>query len=283
MENVDFYDVYNRKISKVILMILRNIYPFVYLSLQSWKRKLPKYDVIIVLDTDISIDTIKWVSRHCKLKTRLIFCYRNSLKNIRRDVKPNIIKSLNYELWSYCLDDCKGNPEIRYTNQMLDIHRFKDKQLLKSNIIFDVIFIGVAKGRNKKIRWLKEKIEAMGLKTFFYVTGFTELEGNKCIGNTRMPYDQYIKLVYQSRVILDIVGTENYGLTYRPLEALFSGKKLLTNYEEIQEYDFYNKNNIFIYQDSLDGLGDFLKQPFIKIDESIINNYTIEAWIKRFI
>ena len=98
-----------------------------------------------------------------------------------------------------------------------------------------------------------------------------------------MNYEHYLEKLSVSNAVLDLVNTENYGLTLRPLEALFYNKKVITNYREIKLYDFYNKNNIFVIgEDSVDNLNDFLKKPYIELPNNIVESYTFDKWISRF-
>ena len=71
-------------------------------------------------------------------------------------------------------------------------------------------------------------------------------------------------------------------MTLRPLEALFLNKKLVTNYKEIKNEKFYNVNNIFILNNNYEEIADFLKTPYVAIDEAIKEQYTCTSWMLRF-
>ena len=74
------------------------------------------------------------------------------------------------------------------------------------------------------------------------------------------------------------------GLTLRVLEALFYSKKLITNNKNIKKYDFYNPNNIFIWGvDDEKNLLNFINSDYITIEENILNRYSYDSWINRFI
>ena len=68
------------------------------------------------------------------------------------------------------------------------------------------------------------------------------------------------------------------------MEALFFEKKLITNNQDICNYDFFNSGNIFILgQRTLDELTDFLAAPYITVPSAIKEKYLFENWIKRFL
>ena len=67
------------------------------------------------------------------------------------------------------------------------------------------------------------------------------------------------------------------------MEALFYEKKLITNNKNIINYDFYCKENIFILEkDDIEELPQFLKTPYKKIDNEIVNKYEFENWLEGF-
>jgi hypothetical protein len=69
----------------------------------------------------------------------------------------------------------------------------------------------------------------------------------------------------------------------RATEALFYSKKLITNNPLILKYDFYHKDNVFILgYDDFSRLDEFIMSPFNHIVDKFKENYTFEAWFKRF-
>ena len=73
-------------------------------------------------------------------------------------------------------------------------------------------------------------------------------------------------------------------MTWRPLEAMFYRKKLITNFKDIKEYDFYIKDNIFIIgEDDLNNIKNFVNTGYVDISQNIIKKYTIDGWIENFI
>lgn len=91
-----------------------------------------------------------------------------------------------------------------------------------------------------------------------------------------------MKIIKNSKVVLDIVFREQKGLTLRCFEALATETKIITNNPEIRKYDFYNSQNIFIFEDieKIKNIPiDFFKDPYKKINEKIVENYSVEKFL----
>jgi hypothetical protein len=88
------------------------------------------------------------------------------------------------------------------------------------------------------------------------------------------------ELVHKSKIILDINHPKQIGLTMRTLEALGAQRKLITTNADVANYDFYNKSNILIINRLHPIIDeDFLIEPFIPSDKSILAKYNIKGWI----
>lgn len=102
---------------------------------------------------------------------------------------------------------------------------------------YDMIFLGMDKGRKKIIDQLNVYAESKGLKTYFRIPhDMTEY----------MKYDDYIKLVKRSKAIVEILQDGQAGFSFRTMEALFRRRKLVTTNQNIIHAPFYNENNMFV-------------------------------------
>jgi hypothetical protein len=88
-----------------------------------------------------------------------------------------------------------------------------------------------------------------------------------------------------SRCILDSAQAGQSGLTMRTFEVLGAKKKLITSNPTIEEYDFYNPTNIYIYKQgqSIDFSNDFFTKPYEEIPTDIYEKYSITAWAKALL
>lgn len=276
----DICDVYKKgKINKVIKRF-KKLLP---LSLEMWKKKLSEYSIIILFDTYYNDGIFDFIFKH-NSNVRIIFYCWNSINEIssRTDIN-RLFNDSRIEIWSYNSADCAKyglmyNPQFWNTSLMN-----KDWNTDTSINEYDISFIGSPKNRINIIQRLNDFCNENNLISYFYITDY-KCNFNKNVNNEFIPYNVYIKkIASRSSAILDIVTKENYGLTLRPLEALFLKKKLITNYKEIVNEPFYNSNNIYVIDVDERNLLDFLSLPLKKIPLEIVNLYNCDSWLNRFL
>lgn len=94
-------------------------------------------------------------------------------------------------------------------------------------------------------------------------------------------YLENMKMMMNSKIILDFLNSSHHGLSLRTFEALGYGKKLITNNQTIRYYDFYNPNNIFVWDgENLDGLEEFINTPYQKPSDEMVKKYSFSNWIR---
>ncbi len=95
-------------------------------------------------------------------------------------------------------------------------------------------------------------------------------------------YQECLEISNQSKVLIDLKREEHDGLSLRFFEAMNYNNKIITNNVSVAKYDFYNPDNIYITDfKNLEGLENFIKKPFVKISDEIINQYNFKYWINR--
>ena len=153
----------------------------------------------------------------------------------------------------------------------------------------NVYYIGTQKGRGNLIAEIAEKLKSEGLKPIFQII---KNKHSEYIGSLSsfyitnpIPYNEVIKELKDVDCILDIVQKNQTGLSFRPLEALFLNKKLITNCSSIKREAFYDKNNVYIIGDETESrtYKEFLDAPYSQISEEIKDLYNIKEWIKQFV
>ena len=97
-----------------------------------------------------------------------------------------------------------------------------------------------------------------------------------------MDYDEVLKHLASTKVVVEIVQDNQTGLTARALEAMFFNTKLITNNREIKACSFYKKENIYIIGEDKDILETFLSTSFENIEKKELYPYSAEGWIERF-
>lgn len=179
------------------------------------------------------------------------------------------IRALGYRLTSF--DPCEAE---RYgmacTGQYF---RYPEHQ--PDNIDSDCFFCGLPKDRAGTLQRLRTRLEAEGL-TCDFVIPHTPAE--------KLTYPQYLDRLARTRCVIDISQKGQTGLTRRPLEALFYGKKLLTDNPEIVRYDFYRPQNVFILgKDPEEQLHAFIESPLAEVPESVRAAYDVNEWIRHYL
>lgn len=265
------YDIVNSCInvntSNFIYRLFRKLKIPKSIFFASWKKNIKKYKKVIIFDNTYD----KYLTKYIKKKNpqiKIILWYWNSMVEYNNE---NIAKDDSYidEIWTYNRFDAE-NYALKYNPQ------FYSKKMNNDNndIQNDIIFMGRNKGRKEELINLKDSFNGVNLQTEFII-----IEKEKDL----ITYDSYVEKVLKSKCILDYGNFEYCGLSLRPLEALFLKKKLITNNKDIINYDFYNKNNIFVLGiDDMAKLNDFINSEYIEIDQKIVDYYDFDNWLKRF-
>jgi len=170
----------------------------------------------------------------------------------------------------------------------------RNKEIINEDI--DVSFVGwYHSDRYEMCRKIAKFSQENNIKSFLYIfTGilqYTKIryflynkEENKqrIIQKKTLPYKEFLDIVNRSKVVFDLAHPDQNGLTMRTIELVARGKKIITNNKDIINYNFYNKNNIFIHHEELDkSFLDFLTSKAEVVDDLIIKKYSISNWVKN--
>jgi len=241
-----------------------------------YRRNIGKkyHGLYIVFDSLVTEDYLKWLTQ--KLNARMVFWYWNPVRN---SIPPSEVSGYINEMWSYSPDDCKKY-DLKYNSQFY----FSSIALTKTEMLYDVFFLGRDKGRLTELLELKQKFESLNLNVKFHIAPNQRQYLKKERSYQKLiSYDSALKEMARSRSILDILGDPNDGLSLRALESLFHKRKLITNCTAIVNYDFYDSQNIFILgKDDISYLPEFLESSFKNIDPDIVSSYEFKNWINRF-
>jgi len=142
------------------------------------------------------------------------------------------------------------------------------------------LFFGRDKGRREKLLRLAGELDALGVGTEIHITKnrSTEKSGNEDL----MKYGQVLAMTAQTDVLLDFSAAPGSGLSLRALEALYGGKKLITDNPEVLEYDFYSCGNVYVPGRESGDLKTFLQATPAQVPGRIKEYYLLSRWLKRF-
>jgi hypothetical protein len=153
---------------------------------------------------------------------------------------------------------------------------------------FDIYFIGKDKHRFADIDRLGAKWRAMGLRIKLQVMADKRktypTPAAVELLRSQLSYEENLESVTRSRCLLEIVQANQAGITIRCLEALFFGKKLVTNNVHIKAEPFYDSRRIFILGDDHESrLREFLTVPAPPLPAAALDPHVFTNWIRRFV
>lgn len=97
---------------------------------------------------------------------------------------------------------------------------------------------------------------------------------------TPLSYEQTANLYESSKCLLDYKFTNQVGLTIRSIECIGHNCKLITNNKQIMNEDFYNPDNVYIYDiDNFNIPDSFLVKPYMPISNELYYKYSINGWL----
>lgn len=136
---------------------------------------------------------------------------------------------------------------------------FKIKSLLKK--------IGIS---NNFIVFTKNKDELVKAKSLGFITT-----------QKTIPYEQNSKDVLSCNLLIDIQIKTQSGLSFRIFESIGYSKKIITTNKDVYKYDFYNPNNILIWDNQSESeLLEFYNKEYEPLPILIKEKYSFGNWIK---
>ena len=112
---------------------------------------------------------------------------------------------------------------------------------------YDLAFVGAAKDRLDELYQIYNYLESKGINCFFRIIGVPEDKQIKAEGlsySGRISYEENLQLLQDCNCILDIVQGNSSGNTIRIGEAIFMGKKVLTNNSYTPENGVYDNDSM---------------------------------------
>lgn len=96
----------------------------------------------------------------------------------------------------------------------------------------------------------------------------------------KLPTEKLMEIFEKSKCILDSPQEGQTGLTIRTIECLGAKRKLITTNQDIKNYDFYNNNNILIFDGEVNNYKEFFKKEYVDIPNQIYEKYSLRSWLE---
>jgi len=109
----------------------------------------------------------------------------------------------------------------------------------------------------------------------------------KDIKFSKISRENYNNILQESEIVIDLINSEQTGVTQRSLDAIFLEKKIITNNENIKLSPIYLENNVLVINETqtkeeiISKVNTFLLTEYMKYPEEIINYYSLDQWIKE--
>lgn len=261
--------------------IMRRLHLPIDMFLGKWKHELYHYKKIILFDAVFQDSIMKYLLKHISTDTEIFLYLWNPIYNNQNKLKCIERYHKFITVYSFDKEECEKYG-FRYNSMVYS----KDVRLPKSEIKYDVFFLGFAKDRMEEIVKFYHIFKEEGLKVKFYVFDEKSKESKQedfIISSKKVPYEQYLKILSESRAILDIVQRGQSGLSIRFVEASFFKKKLITTNWNVKNYELYNEKNIAIINEKGQNyIGEFIRKEWDSQKDGEIETYEFDRWIERF-
>lgn len=141
--------------------------------------------------------------------------------------------------------------------------------------------------RASKIEEIITTLQERGLSIKHHIYRFRKRKSRfKYLGTTseNLTYYENLRFAFNTKILLDVPTNLHNGLSFRTFEAIGFGKKLITTNKEIEKYDFYHPNNIFVWDaQAHEKLQAFLNAPYVELDCYIKEKYSFSHWINNLL
>lgn len=93
-------------------------------------------------------------------------------------------------------------------------------------------------------------------------------------------FEDQLSFISTSDVIIDLVISEHNGFSFRILEGIKFGKKVITTNDNVFNADFYHPNNIFVLtKKNHSEVRSFLERPYHVLPNEIVLKYSFTEWL----
>jgi len=241
-------------------------------------KELQGFDDIFILRPDLIKEHLPFIKKHGK---RLVAYFWDSFSRI-----PEGKETIQYfdKFFSFEPKDVKAH-------DLLFLPNFYSPDLTITKNIkpqFDLSYVASSDERLVILEKILDSLHPLDLKININILDTKAIETkNKKEQNITwftdvLPRTETIRIMNDSSVLLDIAQPKQEGLSFRVFEAMILEKKIITTNQSVIGYDFYNPNNIFIWQDeNTIPSKDFFTTPYSPVSADIVKKYSLENWVQQ--
>ncbi|MGO3184132.1 MAG: hypothetical protein ACTIJ9_14995 [Aequorivita sp.] len=239
---------------------------------------LGKQDQILIINPEIiSTDTHQKIKQ---LTNRYVAYLYDSSR--RRPIVHLLDANLFDTVFSFDPEDVKTYNLKPITNYIY----FDKKPITKTEELkYDCFTVCYLDERLETINRIAEIFNRKNLKSNFIIVGKNKPEHihqDVIFSEGRFNQDQVHQQISESKAILDLLRDDQRGLSFRIFEAMGFQKKIITSNKYVEDFDFYNPENILIIDPENPEIPeDFFKTPYASISQDIYRKYSLEGWVEE--
>lgn len=158
-------------------------------------------------------------------------------------------------------------------------------------VCYEACFVGSVHQRKKfyRIKTMCDRISYEGCRVsrFFYMPSrllgaFLRI-GMAPYRNVKFEYVPLPGGVLKERytrsvAIIDSPQENQLGLTARTIEALGAKRKIITTNADIKRYDFYNPDNVFVWDGQSSPNMEFFEEPYVNLGDEVYDQYSLRRF-----
>lgn len=215
---------------------------------------------------------------------------KNKIDNwLYLNVYLNLLRLIGVDIWTFDINDA-SKYKFKYHNQIYTTVQNGIYETSKKSMR-DFFFVGNEKGRLDLLLSVEEILGENNVSCDLYLKvdrDFDAFRGSQIkFIKEDISYSEYLSILNNHHGLIDIVQKGQVGLTLRILEALFYGKKVITNNTTLKKLDIYKKENIFVFDkitniNKVDLLS-FLTSEFSPYDSHVLKKYDLEHLLRTII
>ena len=267
--------------------------PFDLPGFQSFERSylqrlsaIPKDAPVLIFGIE-NIKDLKIIRKHLRTRNVSVFTWNpvidhNQNHRLRR-LHIRLLKGLGFRVFTFDPADARRY-DLALVNQ---VYRRVNEYIKPSAPEYDVYFLGKNKGRLAALRNLAQELSQQGIRPHFQMVGDEGVEYPEWTGveiiRKEVSYLANIDTINRSRCLLELTQANQTGLTIRCMEAIFFGKKLITNNPLVKKMPFYHPSAFFVLgQDDLSGINAFLQAEMPVFADAELDRYEFSNWVRQF-
>ena len=241
-------------------------------------KELQGFDDILILRPDLIKEHLPFIKKHCK---RLIAYFWDSFSRV-----PEGKETIRYfdKFFSFEPKDVKDH-DLLFLPNFYSPDLTVDKKISPQ---FDLSYVASSDDRLLILERILDSLNPLNLKININILATKTIETkNKKEKNITwftdvLPRNETIRIMNDSSVLLDIAQPKQQGLSFRIFEALILEKKIITTNQSVTTYDFYNPNNIFIWQnENTVPSKEFFTTPYSPVAGEIVSKYSLQNWVQQ--